>query len=308
MTYPLNKLNIAVLIPCHNEEKTIGLVVDRFKKCLPEAKIYVYDNLSNDNTILVAKKKNVQIGNETWKGKGNVVRRMFSDIDADIFIMTDGDNTYEVEKSLEMIDLLLKENLDMVVGKRVHNRNKKAYPVGHVFGNMLITKTVTILFGRGYTDMLSGFRVFSRRFVKSFPIKSEGFEIETEITVHSLLLKIPTAEVETVYTERPSGSESKLNTISDGFKILLTIFSLVKEIKPFKFFGLIAILLFIIAIVISLPIIEEYYITGLVPRLPTAILSASLMILSFMSFVAGTILDSVSKSALELKRLHYLER
>jgi len=301
-----HQIDIAVLVPCFNEEKTIGLVIDRYRTILPDSKIYVYDNCSTDNTAQIALEKKVNVFFEKRKGKGNVVRRMFRDIDADIYVLIDGDNTYEVEASGKMISQLIDQNLDMVVGKRAHENRSKVYPTGHIVGNKLITKTVSFLFGDGFTDMLSGYRVLSRRFVKSFTIHSNGFEIETEITVHALQLNLPSAEFNTVYSERPEGSNSKLRTFNDGFRILSKIILLLKEAKPFKFFGYISIFLFASSLLLGIPVIQTYIESGLVPRLPTAVLSASFMILSFTSLITSVILDALSRARLEQKKLAYL--
>ncbi len=300
-----NNHKIAVLIPCFNEGKTIADVVSSFKQYLPDGTIYVYDNASTDNTIQVAKSSGAFVRTELNKGKGNVIRRMFADIDADIFIMVDGDATYDISVVGTMIEKLVDENLDMVVGARKHILDE-AYRRGHVFGNWGITATVSFIFNKGFLDMLSGYRVMSKRFVKSFPTISSGFEIETEMAIHALQLRIPFCEIDTKYDVRPEGSESKLNTWRDGFRILKLIILLFKEQKPFQFFGFFFIVLGLISVVLSLPLISTWIETGLVPRFPTAILSTGLMILAFVSLSAGIILDSVSRARLEVKRLHYL--
>jgi len=300
------KNNIAVLIPCYNEELTISKVVSEFQDALPEAIIYVYDNASVDGTSAVAKKAGARVFFESNKGKGNVIRRMFADIEADIYIIVDGDNTYEALKCIEMVDMLINESLDMVVASRKTKNSDGEYRLGHVFGNWMLTSSVSFIFGRGFTDMLSGYRVMSRRFVKSFPIMSRGFEIETEMTVHSLQVGASFKEIETKYDSRPEGSESKLNTFKDGFRILGMILVLFKENKPFQFFGLLSLLFFLFSIAFSIPLFATYIQTGLVPRLPTAILSTGLMILSFLCLISGVILDSLSRSRLELKRMNYL--
>ncbi|MDC0599152.1 glycosyltransferase family 2 protein [Candidatus Pseudothioglobus singularis] len=297
---------IAILIPCHNEENTIGSVIDSFINFFPESIIYVYDNASVDDTSKIAKAHGAIVNYEPNKGKGNVVRRMFADIVADIYIILDGDETYDPSMAPLMVSKLIDEDLDMVVGTRKTNIAKGAYRSGHIFGNWLLTSTVSILFNSGFTDMLSGYRVMSHRFVKSFPINSNGFEIETEMTVHALQLKIPFSEVETSYDARPEGSQSKLNTWSDGFRILGMIILLMKEYKPFQFFGIFSILFAIISFILSAPIILTWIDTGLVPRFPTAILTMGLMILAFISLASGIILDSVSRARLEKKRLQYL--
>ena len=300
-----NTLNIAVLIPCYNEENTISSVVIAFKEYLPNAKIYVYDNCSTDLTSSAAEKSGALVFFEPNKGKGNVVRRMFSDIDADVYIMVDGDATYDASISGSMIDKLISEKLDMVVGVR-KAISDEAYRGGHVFGNKAITGLVSIMFERGFTDMLSGYRVMSRRFVKSFPISSSGFEIETEIAIHSLQLQVPFGEIESRYDSRPFGSQSKLSTWSDGFRILKMIVFLLKEQKPFYFFGLFFMFFLFLSVWISTPIILTWINTGLVPRIPTALLSTGLMILAFLSITVGIVLDSVSRARLEAKRLQYL--
>ncbi len=297
---------VAVLIPCYNEEKTILEVVAEYKAALPDSTVYVYDNNSSDNTYNVAKEAGAIVYTEPNKGKGNVVRRMFADIDADIYVIVDGDGTYEASKCSEMIHRLIDNNLDMVVATRKAINSKDAYRPGHVFGNWLLTRSVSYLFGHGFTDMLSGYRVMSRRFVKSFPIISKGFEIETEMTIHALQMRVSYEEVGTMYDSRPEGSESKLSTFRDGFRILKMIFLLFKDEKPFHFFGLFSLFLFVFSIILAIPIFITYSETGMVPRLPTAILSASLMILSFFSIVSGLILDGLSRSKLEVKRISYL--
>ena len=297
---------IAVLIPCYNEELTISRVVNDFQKSLPEATIYFYDNASTDNTSKVATKAGALVFQEPNKGKGNVVRRMFADIEANIYVIVDGDDTYEASKCPEMIDQLVNNNLDMVVATRKTTNSGGEYRWGHVFGNWMLTRSVSLIFGHGFTDMLSGYRVMSCRFVKSFPITSKGFEIETEITVHALQVGVSYEEMETVYDSRPEGSESKLSTFRDGFRILGMILLLFKEEKPFQFFGLLSLLFFMVSIVLSIPIFVTYVETGLVPRMPTAILSTGLMILSFFSLISGVILDSLSRSKLEAKRANYL--
>jgi glycosyltransferase involved in cell wall biosynthesis len=297
---------VAILIPCYNEEKTILEVVAEYKAALPDSTVYVYDNNSSDNTYNVAKEAGAIVYTEPNKGKGNVVRRMFADIDADIYVIVDGDGTYEASKCSEMIHRLIDNNLDMVVATRKAINSKDAYRPGHVFGNWLLTRSVSYLFGHGFTDMLSGYRVMSRRFVKSFPIISKGFEIETEMTIHALQMRVSYEEVGTMYDSRPEGSESKLSTFRDGFRILKMIFLLFKDEKPFHFFGLFSLFLFVFSIILAIPIFITYSETGMVPRLPTAILSVSLMILSFFSIVSGLILDGLSRSKLEVKRISYL--
>ncbi len=298
--------SIAILVPCYNEELTISTVVNDFQEALPQATIYVYDNASTDNTGKVAEKAGAIVYQERGRGKGNVIRRMFSDIEADIYIMVDGDDTYEAHKSIEMVNQLIKSNLDMVVGVRKTSNFDGEYRRGHVFGNWMLTTSVSLIFGSGFSDMLSGYRVMSRRFVKSFPVMSKGFEIETEMTVHALQIGASYAEKETVYNSRPEGSESKLSTFKDGIRILRMILLLFKEEKPFYFFSILSLLFFLVSLTLSIPIFITYMDTGLVPRIPTAVLSTGLMIMSFFSLISGVILDSLSRSRLESKRLNYL--
>jgi len=302
-----NDPHIAVLLPCYNEEATIAQVVADFKKALPDAVIYVYDNNSKDRTTELATEAGAVVRSEPQQGKGHVVRRMFADIDADIYVMSDGDVTYDAERAPELVAKLVDENLDMVVGTRVPvEESGETYRAGHRFGNKLLTQTVTTIFGRGVTDMLSGYRVFSRRFAKSFPSTSKGFEIETEITIHALQMGLPVAEVETRYFARPEGSVSKLNTYQDGFRILFMILKLFKGVKPFSFFGIIAAVLALLSFGLAVPLFQTYFETGLVPRLPTAVLVTGMMILASLSFVCGIVLDSVSRGRWEAKKLAYL--
>lgn len=297
---------IAVLIPCYNEEVAIGDTVRGFAQALPEATIYVYDNNSKDKTIEVARAAGAVVRSETLQGKGNVVRRMFADIEADVYLMTDGDTTYDPKAARKMIDLLVQDNLDMVVGKRIH-RAKEAYRPGHVLGNKMLTGFLARLFGQRFTDILSGYRAFSRRFAKSFPALSQGFEIETELTVHALTLNLPVAEIETDYFERPAGSASKLNTYRDGIRILRVMLTLFKNERPLAFFTLAATFLAIVAIALSIPVFITYERTGLVPRFPTAILSSTLMLVAFLSLAVGFVLDTVTRGRREVKRLSYLQ-
>jgi glycosyltransferase involved in cell wall biosynthesis len=296
---------IAVLIPCYNEAEAIEAVVKDFAAALPTATIYVYDNNSTDETKARASRAGAIVRTETFQGKGNVVRRMFADIEAEAYVLVDGDGTYDAESAAVMVDTLLANSLDMVNGWRVPV-STMAFRPGHVFGNKLLTGTVAAIFGNRIKDMLSGYRVFSRRFVKSFPALASGFETETELTVHALELRLPIAEIQTPYRDRPPGSKSKLNTFRDGFRILRTIVYLVKEERPMQFFSLMALALFATSVMLSWPVIVTYIETGLVPRLPTAVLAVGTMILSAVSFVAGLILDTVTLSRRELKRLHYL--
>ncbi len=296
---------IAVLIPCHNEEVAIGNVVSSFARSLPTASIYVYDNNSTDNTLAVAKTAGAIVAQETLQGKGNVVRRMFSDIDADVYVLVDGDDTYDASSAPAMIDLLFARCVDMVTGTRV-TEIAAAYRRGHRFGNVVLTGIVRSIFGSRITDMLSGYRVFSRRFVKTFPALSSGFETETELTIHALELRMPLAEMKTQYRDRAVGSSSKLSTYKDGARILLTILTLIKEERPLQFFTIISATVFILATVLGFPLILEFRRIHLVPRLPTAVLSAALMMISFLSLVCGLIMDSLSRARKETKRIAYL--
>jgi glycosyltransferase involved in cell wall biosynthesis len=297
---------IAVLIPCYNEEIAITDTVASFRKALPHATVYVYDNNSRDRTREKALAAGAVVRSETLQGKGNVVRRMFSDIEADVYVMADGDATYDASSAPAMVDLLVSQNLDMVVGRRVHNQTE-AYRAGHVLGNRMLTGFLASLFGSRFTDILSGYRVFSRRYVKSFPALATGFETETELTVHALTLALPIAEVETNYFARPEGSTSKLSTYRDGFRILRVMLTLFKNERPVMFFGLVALALGLVSLGLAVPVVATYLETGLVPRFPTAILSASIMLLAFLSVVCGLILDTVTRGRRELKRLAYLQ-
>ena len=296
---------IAVLIPCYNEAAAIEGVVKDFAEALPSASIYVYDNNSTDDTKVRAARAGAIVRIETFQGKGNVIRRMFADIEAEAYVLVDGDGTYDAASAAVMVDTLLSNSLDMVNGARVPV-SSLAFRPGHVFGNRLLTGTVAAIFGDRLKDMLSGYRVFSRRFVKSFPALASGFETETELTVHALELRLPIAEVQTPYRDRPPGSHSKLNTFRDGFRILRTIVYLVKEERPMQFFSLVALVLFATSLILGWPVIATFIETGLVPRLPTAVLAVGTTILSAVSFIAGLILDTVTLSRREIKRLHYL--
>jgi len=296
---------IAVLLPCYNEQAAIAATVEGFRAALPGAVVYVYDNNSTDGTCEAAAKAGAVVRTERQQGKGHVVRRMFADIDADVYVMADGDLTYDPKAAPAMVDQLLAEQLDMVVGTRRHDA-KDAYRGGHVLGNQLFTGLLAGLFGRSFSDIFSGYRVFSRRFVKSFPVLSSGFEIETEISVHALELRMPVGEVETTYLARPEGSHSKLSTYSDGWRILKTIVTLYRIERPVLFFGGIAALLLALAIVLSIPLIVTYAHTGLVPRVPTAILVTGMTIVAVLSFFAGLILDTVTRGRREVRRLAYL--
>jgi glycosyltransferase involved in cell wall biosynthesis len=300
-------VRIAVLLPCYNEEIAVGECVRAFRTALPQAEIYVYDNNSRDRTAEKAREAGAIVRSETLQGKGNVVRRMFADVEADIYVMADGDNTYDATRAPALIEKLRGEHLDMVVGSRKASYTNATYRRGHRTGNLLITWAVGFLFGDRFHDMLSGYRVFSRRFVKTFPALSAGFDIETELTVHTLSINIPAAEVETSYAARPQGSVSKLSTYKDGFRILRAIANLFRDERPLAFFSLFAVLLAALSVFLIVPIVITFLETGLVPRLPTAVLSVSLMLLAFLSLVSGLILDTVSQGRREMKRLHYLQ-
>ncbi len=296
---------IAVLVPCYNEEASIRQVVTDFRRVLPDATVYVYDNNSKDRTVEIATEAGAVVRREPLQGKGNVVRRMFADIEADVYVMVDGDDTYDASKAPELVRKLVAEQLDMVNGARV--ADWEHYRRGHRFGNILLTSMVTIVFGKRTQDMLSGYRVFSRRFVKSFPVLAGGFEIETELVVHALEMRMPIGEVETPYKDRAPGSVSKLSTFRDGFRILWMIGKLIKEERPLQFFGLASGVLALLSIGIAIPIFIEYFQTGLVPRFPTAVLATGLGLLSFLALTAGLILDTVTRGRREMKRLKYLE-
>jgi glycosyltransferase involved in cell wall biosynthesis len=295
----------AVLLPCHNEGLSIRKVVEDFRKTLPDATIYVFDNCSSDNTVEEARTAGAIVRTEQWPGKGNVVRRMFSDIDADYYIMADGDGTYDSSVAPQMIQRLIDENLDMVVGTR-RNVYKNANRIGHGFGNRLFNSLYRGLFGPLFNDIFSGYRVFSRRFVKSFPAISSGFEIETEMSVHASQLRMPIAEMATEYGLRQEGSVSKLRTVRDALKIMFTFLVLFKEIRPARFFGVLAIGISIVAVILALPLLFTYLETGLVPRFPTAILAMGLVLMAGIFTVSGLILDSVARGRLEQKRMWYL--
>jgi len=305
----MNKSKIAILLPCYNEELTIASVVAAFQHALPESTIYVYDNASTDQTAVQARNAGATVAVERRRGKGEVVRRMFADIDADIYVMADGDGTYDAPSAPKLIERLITENLDMVVGSRqetADSKNSEAYRTGHRLGNRLFNWFVSLLFSRQFSDIFSGYRVFSRRFVKTFPAFAKGFEIETELTVHSLDLRLPVAEVATPYKARPEGSESKLNSLTDGFRILGTIFMLLKETKPIQFFTALFLALALLSITLAVPLFISYLETGSVPRVPTAILTTGIMLVGVVCFICGLILDSVSRSRREIKLLHYL--
>lgn len=296
---------IAVLIPCHNEALTVGRVVADFRAALPDAAIFVFDNNSSDDTAAIAAQAGAYVGRVALQGKGNVLRRMFADIDADVYVLVDGDDTYDAAAAPEMLRRLFEEQLDMVVGIRkpihadVHRR-------GHALGNALLSGFLSRLFGRACADILSGYRVFSRRFAKSFPVLSSGFEIETELTVHALELRLPVAEVSTAFKERPEGSSSKLSTFRDGFRILATMLRLFSAERPLLFYSIGATALALLSVVLAIPILLTYAQTGLVPRFPTAILATGLMTLAALSFFTGLILDTVTRGRREMRLLAYL--
>lgn len=299
-------LSVAVLVPCFNEAATIADVIGGFRTVLPQARVYVYDNNSSDGTAEAAASAGAFVRSETRQGKGHVVRRMFADIEADVYVLVDGDATYDAPSAPKMVAQLVAENLDMVVAARRDHNEKEAYRPGHRTGNKLLTGFVAAVFGRTFTDMLSGYRVFSRRFVKSFPVLSSGFEIETELTIHALELELPVAEIETPYYARPEGSVSKLNTWKDGFRILLSIGRLYRSERPLPFFSGIGFSLAVMSIVLAVPVIATFVREGVVPRLPTAVLSTGLMLAAFLAIAAGLVLDTVTQGRRETKMLTYL--
>jgi len=305
MNNPMTTARVAVIIPCYNEEVAIAQTVKDFRAAMPTADIYVYDNNSRDATIARAKEAGAIVRSEPRQGKGNVVRRMFADVEADVYVMVDGDDTYDASVLPDFVGKLIDEGYDIVSGRRIATA-KDAYRAGHVLGNTLLTGLTALMFNVKLLDMLSGYRIMSRRFVKSFPLIASGFGIETELTVHAVRLLMPMIEIDTKYKERPAGSVSKLSTYSDGFKILLTIFSLVREERPMIFFGAISALLTVVALAIGIPVIYEFSQTGYVTRQPSAILAAALMILAFLSLASGFILDTVTRGRWEMKRMGYL--
>ena len=296
---------VAVLVPCYNEEVAISQVVRDFRAALPGATIYVYDNNSKDQTAARARDAGAVVRNEPRQGKGNVVRRMFADIEADIYVLVDGDDTYDAAASPGMVTALVEHDCDLITAKRIHTQ-AAAYRTGHVLGNRVLTGLTAMLFNVRIADMLSGYRVFSRRFVKSFPFTAEGFGIETELTVHAVRLMMPMLDMEARYKERPVGSVSKLNTYRDGFRILRTIVHLVREERPLVFFSCFFVVLALTSLVVSVPVVTDYLKTGLVPRLPTAVLSTGLMLLGSLALMAGLILDTVTRGRWEQKRMAYL--
>lgn len=299
-------VKLAVLLPCYNEGLVIRTVIERFRAALPDASIYVYDNNSGDDSVAMAQNAGAIVRSELRQGKGYVVRRMFADIDADIYIMCDADETYDAAAVPQLVAQLVDNGLDMVVGTRV-DTSGTAYRPAHRFGNWLLTSLVRNIFGGGFSDMLSGYRIFSRRFVKSFPLMSQGFEIETELTIHALQLGMPVAEMPTHFKDRIEGSESKLQTVSDGIRILWTIITLLKQERPFLLFGVAALTMMSMSLLLGYPVIAEYMRSETVPRLPTAILATGTMILGFLSLFTGLILDTVTRGRKEAKLLRYLD-
>ncbi len=298
-------MRIAVLIPCHNEEASVGTMVRDLAMVVPEADIYVYDNGSSDRTTAVAAAAGALVRHESIPGKGYVVCRMFSEIDADVYLLIDGDATYDTGCARAMIEQLIKDRLDMICAARI-DETPQAYRRGHRFGNSLLTKMVAMVFGNRFHDMLTGYRAFSRRFVKSFPTLSKGFEIETQLTVHALQMQMRVAEIPTPYFERTQSSLSKLHTFKDGWRILRVIARLIKDERPLIFFSTVFLLLATLSVVLAWPVIVEFMETGLVPRLPTAILSTGIMLLAFLSLFSGIVLDTVAQGRRESKRLHYI--
>ncbi len=301
-------LRVALVVPCYNEALAIAQVIAGFKRAMPSLLIYVFDNNSSDNTASVARAAGAEVIQVPLRGKGNVVRRMFADIEADVFVMVDGDATYDAGSVQALVDKLIEERLDMVVGcrKTPDIDAQAAYRLGHQFGNKLLTQSVMRIFGGGFSDMLSGYRAFTARYVKSFPAISKGFEIETELTVHALELRMPYGELVTPYGARAEGSESKLSTFRDGWRILRTIGRLYVSERPLPFYAICAMLICLLSLTLATPLLIEFLETGLVPRLPTAVLSAALMICSLLSLVCGLVLDNVTRGRHEIKRLAYL--
>jgi glycosyltransferase involved in cell wall biosynthesis len=297
-----SEIEIAVLIPCYNEEHAIAAVVRGFRTALPRARIYLYDNNSQDRTVAFGRAAGAIIRHEGLQGKGNVVARMFADVDADVYLLVDGDDTYEPGDAPRLVEYLIEHRLDLVNGRRHGNHERR----GHSFGNELFNSITGWVFGSRFEDMLSGYKVFSRRFVKSFPAFATGFEIETELTVHALRLRMPVAELPTAYRNRPAGSASKLHTVRDGVRILRAIFSLIKGERPLAFFTAVFVALALLSIALATPVALTFFETGLVPRLPTAVMSMGLMLLGFLSLTCGFVLDTVSRGRVEMKRLHYL--
>jgi len=305
MINKISELRVAVIVPCYNEAEAIGTVIADFRKSLPNAEIYIFDNNSSDNTSGIAQEAGAIVRHVPLQGKGNVIRRMFADVEADVYVMVDGDATYDASVAPQLIDKLTSEGLDMVVGSRVSDE-QAAYRAGHRLGNFMLTGFAAMIFGRTFKDMLSGYRVFSRRYAKSFPAHAKGFETETELAVHALELRMPVAEIETRYGARPEGSVSKLNTYRDGIRILITILKLFKTERPFAFFSIGFAVSMLFSLLLSVPLFDTYFETGQVPRLPTAVLCAAFALLGFLFLTCGLILDTVTKGRLESKRLAYL--
>jgi glycosyltransferase involved in cell wall biosynthesis len=302
----MNYSNVAVLVPCRDEEPTIARVVGDFARALPGCRIYVYDNASTDRTAELARASGAIVRNEPVPGKGGVVRRMFAEIDADVFVMVDGDATYDATRAPELVAAIAADQMDMVTALRDDAGEELAYRRGHRVANAMFNRALGVFFGARPADMFSGYRALSRRFVKSFPASAKGFEIETELAVHALQLRVPTTEIATRYRARAAGSESKLSSYRDGARIIAFMGLLLKEVRPFAFFAFIGALFLIVALALGVPVIVDYQRTGLVPRLPTAVLATGLVLLSSLSFVCGLVLDSVSRGRLEAKRLAYL--
>ncbi len=302
----MKKKKIVVQIPCLNEEKGLPSVIQNLKTKIPSCRIIVYDNGSDDNSVQVAIKRGAEVRHIKKKGKGNVVRSMFSDqIEADYFIMIDGDNTYDVSKLNEMIDLMSKFKYDMIIGRRIH-KDSMAYRKGHVMGNRFFSNFVNLFFGNDITDIFSGLRIFTKRFVKTFPLYSQEFEIEAELTIHALEQKMSVAEYDCFYSARSDGSYSKLSTVKDGIKILKLILILIKDEKPLFFFSIFSLIFLMLSLLIGLPVIRDFYLTGIVEKIPSAILAGFLMMLSFLSFFSGLILDIIKKLRYENKRMNFL--
>lgn len=300
-------MNITVLIPCYNEAHTIGQLIEDVNAHMPGATILVGDNNSTDTTAAIATAKGVRVVHEPRQGKGNMVRRLFAEAEGDVCVLLDGDGTNPIDACVPFLPLIQQEGLDMIVCKRV-TQSQHAFRSGHRFGNALFTKTLAFLFGQSFTDVLTGYRIFSRRFIKSFPNRSSGFEIETELTVHALQLRLPCREFETPYLERPEHSHSKLNKWRDGSRILFTIIRLLQSEKPLLFYGLISACIACIALTLSVPLVMEYLVTGLVPRIPTAIVIVGLVIISMLCGFVGLILANLSSLRRESKYLAYLNQ
>lgn len=299
-------MRVAVLIPCYNEAVAIPQVVRDFRAALPEAEVWVFDNNSRDDTAQIAAGEGAFVRHVGLQGKGHVVRRQFADVEADVYIMVDGDDTYHAASAPRMVRCLVEGGHDMVVGVRKAADAQAAYRAGHVWGNRMLTGFLSWLFGRNCTDILTGYRVFSRRFVKSFPVLSTGFDIETELTVHALEMKMSVGEVETPYKERPEGSFSKLSTYKDGFRILRTMLRLFSAERPLVFFGSVGLALALASLGLMVPVVAQYMETGLVPRLPTALLATGVMLTGLLCAVVGLVLDTVTRGRREAKMLAYL--